>query len=174
MSFFLSVRKSAWLAGAALALASCAPTITTPQLGRIVNSQTGVEGTVAFTRGTLRPLVSDPFAPENARIEIGGVAYTGRTQVVGAGLAPVVPANWGLSVSVGNTAMRPAERDPLAWNTRFDAPRSTEAVSYSGNLIARSSAPNVKTLTCNLLIDTREHGIGECFGNDGVKYALQF
>ena len=53
-------------------LASCAPAVTGPQLGRIVSGSTGEEGTVSIVRGTLRPIVADPFAPDNVTIEIGG------------------------------------------------------------------------------------------------------
>lgn len=171
--FALSIsRVRPALLGVAIALASCAPTVTAPQLGRIVNGKTGAEGTVSFERGSLRPLVADPFAPDNTRIQLGDDLYTGRTQLVARGGTAPLPAGWGLSVGVaGGTGAGPLGQ--VGWDTRLDSPRAT-APAYSGNLIARTSGVRVRTLTCTLLVDTQEHGIGECTGEDGTKYAMQF
>ncbi|MHA0034506.1 hypothetical protein [Deinococcus sp. PESE-13] len=154
-------------------LASCAPAVTGPQLGRIVSGSTGEEGTVSIVRGTLRPIVADPFAPDNVTIEIGGQTYKGRTQIVGRP-ATALPAGWGLSVGVGGST-RPGDsgQAALGWDTRLDSPRPAE-VSYSGNLIARTNGARVRTLTCTLTVDARERGFGECTGENGTKYALQF
>ena len=175
-------RPSALLPLVALGLlASCAPAVTGPQLGRIVSGSTGEEGTVSIVRGTLRPLVADPFAPDNVTIEIGGQTYRGRTQVVGRSAAGL-PAGWGLSVGAhgstrtGDPALSGSGQAALGWDTRLDSPRPAE-VSYSGNLIARTApAPGarVRTLTCTLTVDARERGFGECTGENGTKYALQF
>ena len=65
--------KSHVLLGAALlasVLGACAPAVTAPQTGRIVNTRTGEEGTVTFTRGTLTPRLGDPFAPDLSLIHI--------------------------------------------------------------------------------------------------------
>ncbi|WP_339095999.1 hypothetical protein WDJ50_01500 [Deinococcus sp. VB142] len=171
--FALSIfRVRPALLGVALALASCAPTVTAPQLGRIVNGKTGAEGTVSFERGSLRPLVADPFAPDNTRIQLGDDLYTGRTQLVARGGTAPLPAGWGLSVGVaGGTGAGPLGQ--VGWDTRLDSPRAA-APAYSGNLIARTSGVRVRTLTCTLLVDAQEHGIGECTGEDGTKYAMQF
>ena len=149
--------RSGLLGAVALALVACAPTVTAPQLGRIVNGKTGAEGTVSFERGTLRPLVADPFAPDNTRIELGGDLYTGRTQLVARTGATAGPGPFG----------------QVGWDTRLDSPRAATP-SYSGNLIARTSGVRVRTLTCTLLVDAQEHGIGDCTGEDGTKYAMQF
>ncbi|MFN4252943.1 MAG: hypothetical protein ACK4GP_18155, partial [Deinococcus sp.] len=89
------------LLGAALlasALGACAPALTAPQTGRIVNARTGEEGAVTFTRGTLTPRVGDPFAPDNATIRIGGRTYAGRTYLIGGG---ALPGGLGFSVAFG-------------------------------------------------------------------------
>lgn len=167
------MKRFALLVPLVVALGSCAPAVTGPQLGRIVNGSTGEEGTVSIVRGTLRPVVADPFAPDNVTIEIGGQTYRGRSQVVGrAGAA--LPAGWGLSVGVGGST-RPGDpgQAALGWDTRLDSPRPAE-VSYSGNLIARTAGARVRTLTCTLTVDARERGFGECTGENGTKYALQF
>ena len=162
--------KRLLLSAALLVLTSCAPTLTGPQLGRIINGKTGAEGTVSFERGTLRPLIADPFSPNNARIELGGDVYTGRTQLVAAGGG--LPGGWGLSVGVGG-GTRSDERGGLGWETRLDSPRNV-APSYSGNLVARTGGPRVRTLTCTLLVDLQGHGVGECTGEAGTRYAMQF
>lgn len=163
------------LLGAALALllSACAPTQTGPQLGRIVNGATGEEGTVSFTRGSLRPRVADPFAPDNATIRIGGLTYTGRTVILSGSALPL-PAGWSLSVGVGgDTGL--GQGGALGWGTQLDSPPAGRAVpTRSGNLIARTAGAAPRTLTCTLSVDEREHGIGECTGQDGVRYALQF
>lgn len=165
--------RSGLLGAVALALVACAPTVTAPQLGRIVNGKTGAEGTVSFERGTLRPLVADPFAPDNTRIELGGDLYTGRTQLVARTGAAPLPGGWGLSVGVAGGTAGAGPFGQVGWDTRLDSPRAATP-SYSGNLIARTSGVRVRTLTCTLLVDAQEHGIGDCTGEDGTKYAMQF
>jgi hypothetical protein len=154
-------------------LASCAPAMTGPQLGRIVNSVTGQEGTVSFVRGTLQPRLGDPFAADNVTIRIGGQTYSGRTAILNGGVGGLLPAGLGLSLSVGGSAAV-GENGAVALGTRLDTPRPGPATVRSGNLIARTAGASTLTLTCALTVDEAEHGIGECVGNDGVKYALQF
>ncbi|MFC6664151.1 hypothetical protein ACFP9V_01430 [Deinococcus radiopugnans] len=163
------------LLGAVLAgvLASCAPTVAGPQLGRIVNSVTGQEGTVSFVRGTLQPRLGNPFAADNATIRIGGQTYSGRTAILNGSAASLLPAGLGLSLSVGGSAAV-GENGAVAVGTRLDTPRPGAPAVRSGNLIARTAGTPTLTLTCTLTVDESEHGIGECTGNDGVKYALQF
>lgn len=154
-------------------LASCAPTVTGPIAGRIVNGTTGEEGAVSFTRGTLQPRIGDPFAADNAVISIGGTTYRGRSVVLDGGTVSTLPANWGLSLGFSGGTRHGEEA--FGWGTRLDSPRrDTVSLTRTGNLIARSAAPNAKTLTCTLLVDAYEHGVGDCTGNNGVKYALQF
>lgn len=159
---------------AAALLAGCAPTTTAPQQGRIVNSVTGEEGRVTFTPGTLRPRLGDPFAPDNATIVIGGQTYSGRTAILDGGPPSLLPAGWGLSLAFGGSATT-GNGTQLGLGTSLGtADRRAAPVARSGNLIARTAGTPPRTLTCTLTVDEREHGIGECTGSDGVKYALQF
>ncbi|PTA69485.1 hypothetical protein [Deinococcus arcticus] len=149
-------------------LAACAPTMTAATPGRLVNTQTGEEGTVTFTRGTLSPRLGDPFAPDNATLRIGGRTYTGRTYLIGNGS---LPGGLGVSVAFGasNTGSAPAAFETA---TRVDAGRPVPALT--GNLIARAQGEPPALLTCTLTVDAQERGIGECFDGAGVRYALQF
>lgn len=149
-------------------LASCAPTLNTPVTGRIVNTSTGQEGTITFTRGTLQPRLDGPNAPNNVSISLGGQTYTGRTVIL----------NTSTSTPSWNTRFdwiypsRP-------WNTTFglrtgfDLPSQTQ-LNRTGNLIARTTTNPPQTMTCNLTIDPYEHGIGDCIDGQGTRYALQF
>ncbi|MBZ9753077.1 hypothetical protein K7W42_19755 [Deinococcus sp. HMF7604] len=158
------------LLGAALLtlLAACAPAVTAAQPGRIVNTQSGAEGTVSFTRGTLSPRLGDPFAPDNATLTIGGRTYTGRTYLIGGGS---LPGGLGVSVAFGTSNVS-GEPTAVAAQTRVDAGRPVPA--YTGNLIARAEGEPPALLTCTLTVDTRERGVGECIDGAGVRYALQF
>ena len=159
---------------AATLLAACAPTATVPQQGRIVNSVTGEEGRLTFLPGTLRPRLGDPFAPDNATIQIGGQTYSGRTAILDSGPASPLPAGWGLSLAFGGSATT-GTGNQLGLGAQVGSQdRRAFPVARSGNLIARTAGESPRTLTCTLSVDEREHGIGECTGNDGVKYALQF
>lgn len=152
-------------------LAACTPALTGPQVGRIVNGNTGAEGTVAFTRGTLRPRIAGPYAADNVVIQIAGQTYSGRTVILDAN-ASALPGNWGLSVGFGSgTNVGP--NGFFGWDTHFGTPRQHASSSRTGNLIARTTG-NTRTLTCNLLVDENEHGIGDCTDQSGVKYTLQF
>ncbi|MDV6374814.1 hypothetical protein [Deinococcus arenicola] len=170
LSLLKAMGLSAIFAGV---LASCAPTVTGPQVGRIVNSVTGQEGTVSFLRGTLQPRVGDPFAADNAAIQIAGQSYSGRTAIVNGGAVSPLPAGLGLSLSLGGSAAI-GDNGAVGIGTRLDTPRPRAALTRSGNLIVRTAGTPTLTLTCTLTVDESEHGIGECTGNDGVKYALQF
>ncbi|MXV18047.1 hypothetical protein [Deinococcus xianganensis] len=163
--------KSHVLLGAALlasVLGACAPAVTAPQTGRIVNAVTGEEGTATFTRGTLTPRVGDPFAPDNATIRIGGLTYTGRTYLIGNG---ALPGGLGFSVAFGASS----GTDGSAFTgggTRVEGGRPVPA--YTGNLIARVDGDAPGILTCTLTVDAQERGVGECFDGAGTRYALQF
>lgn len=157
----------------ALLLGACAPLQTGPQVGRIVSGATGEEGTVSFVRGSLRPRVADPFAPDNATIRIGGQTYTGRTVIL-SGSALALPVGWSLSVGAGGDT-RLGTSGALGWGTQLESPPAGRSVpTRSGNLIARTAGNAPRTLTCTLSVDERERGIGECTDQDGVRYALQF
>ncbi|WP_295816535.1 hypothetical protein [uncultured Deinococcus sp.] len=167
------MKDAALIVLAAALLAACAPAVSGPRQGRIVNSVTGTEGSVSFVAGSLRPRVGDPFAPDNATITIGGQTYTGRTAIVdGAGAGAALPAGWGLSVGFGASSAA-FTNGLVGVGTRLDSPRHPP-VARIGNLIARTATAPVLTLTCTLTVDETEHGIGECTGNDGTRYALQF
>lgn len=167
-----AIMKRLALPFALLALASCAPTVTGPITGRIVNGKTGQEGSVSFTRGTLKPRLDGPNAADNAFIQIGGQSYVGRTVLINVTTAAPT-TDWGFGLSFGSGG--PFRDGVFGWDTRWgrnNFERTT--VSRTGNLIARTSGPVTLTLTCNLNVDVYEHGVGECTGNDGTKYAMQF
>ncbi|NTY01859.1 hypothetical protein [Deinococcus sp. JMULE3] len=152
----------------ASALGACAPAVTAPQTGRIVNAVTGEEGTVTFKRGTLSPRLGDPFAPDNAIIRIGGRTFTGRTYLIGGG---ALPGGLGFSVAFGASS----STDGSAFTgggTRVEGGRPVPA--YTGNLIARAEGDTPGILTCTLTVDAQERGVGECFDGAGTRYALQF
>lgn len=160
-------------------LVSCAPTMNAPTVGRIVNSATGEEGRISFAPGALRPRLGEPFAPDNATIQIGGQTYTGRTAILEGAASSPLPAGWGLSVTfAGGGAV--GQNGAVGFGTTISTPSqggSAPPVVRTGNLIARTAAAAsepVRTLTCTLTVDERGHGIGECTGQDNVKYALQF
>ncbi|MFC6748564.1 hypothetical protein [Deinococcus aquaticus] len=112
---------SALLAGA---LASCAPALTGPQTGRIVNTRTGQEGTVTFVRGSLNARLPDVFAPDNATIVIGERTYTGRTYLLDGVASPCRPA----AVLAWALGPAPGEATP---ETSVSAPASTPAAPAS-------------------------------------------
>ncbi|MHA0041399.1 hypothetical protein [Deinococcus sp. PEB2-63] len=152
----------------ASALGACAPAVTAPQTGRIVNAVTGQEGTVTFTRGTLTPRLGDPFAPDNATIRIGGRTYTGRTYLIGGGS---LPGGLGFSVAFGASSGTDGSAF-TSGGTRVEGGRPVPA--YTGNLIARAEGDAPGILTCTLTVDAQERGVGECFDGAGTRYALQF
>lgn len=164
------MKRLAILLGCGALLASCAPTITGPVTGRIVNNTTGQEGTVSFTRGTLKPRLDGPNAADNAVLNIGGRTYTGRTVIINSGVNTT--PNWSASFDwvAGNRAWGPG----FGWRTGFDTPRNDVVVSRTGNLIAKTTAQPTQTLTCTLNVDVYEHGVGDCLGSDGTRYTLQF
>lgn len=157
-------------------LVACAPTMNAPTLGRIVNSATGEEGRLTFAPGALRPRLGEPFAPDNATIQIGGQTYTGRTAILEGAASSPLPAGLGLSVTfAGGGAV--GQNGAVGFGTTISTPNqggSVPPVVRTGNLIARTASEPVRTLICTLTVDERGHGIGECTGQDNVKYALQF
>ncbi|WP_291425405.1 hypothetical protein [Deinococcus sp.] len=155
------------LLGASALLASCAPSVTGPVQGRIVNSKTGQEGVAAFVRGTLQPRLNGAYAADNVTLQIGEQVYTGRTVLIGSGVVET-PVTWGVGLGFGSW------RHPgLGWGGRYDTFNRATPI-YSGNLIARTAGPAPKTLTCQLTVDAFERGVGNCVGSDGTTYALQF
>lgn len=164
------MKRTFLLLGCAGLLASCAPTITGPVVGRIVNNTTGQEGTVSFTRGTLKPRLDGPYAADNAVINLAGRTYTGRTVIINSGVSAAPTWNASFDWMGGNRRWN----NGWGWGIGFDTPSNDVRVSRSGNLIARTNTTPVQTLTCNLSVDVYEHGVGDCLGNDGTKYALQF
>ena len=164
------MKCSLLLCGAAALLASCAPSVTGPVVGRIVNSKTGAEGQVSFTRGTLKPRLGDPFSPDNAVIAIGGQTYTGRTVLIDGG-AVRTPSNWDMSFGFGGG--RAVNDGFFGWGTRLNTPQRTD-LARTGNLIAKTAGANPSVLTCTLTVDVYEHGVGDCTDSSGTKYAMQF
>lgn len=165
------MKRLCLLAAVAVSLASCAPGVTGPVLGRIVNGQTGQEGQVSLTRGTLRPQYDAPAAPDNAVISIGGQTYTGRTVLVESGSVRAPDSALSLNFGFG----RPFDDGFFGLGGRWGYPHADRvALPRPGNLIARTAGPAPRTLTCTLTVDRYEHGVGDCLGSDGAKYALQF
>lgn len=147
--------------GLAFLLGSCAPTQSGPLIGRIVSATTGIEGEVSIVRGTLYNRPEGVNASENVMITLGKQVLTGRTVLVDTGITTVTQ-NW-----TGNTwPYRPWSMTgrPFVYN---------EVVSRSGNLIARSRKGDL-IITCQLLVNTNEHGTGECQGSDKNSYTVQF
>ncbi|WP_034383402.1 hypothetical protein [Deinococcus sp. YIM 77859] len=152
--------------GAAALLAACAPALTAPTVGRIVNAATGQEGTVNFPPGALSGGTS---STDNVVIQIGGQTYLGRaTLLAAAGTVPLRPA---LDVTFGagfwNTV------PGWAWGGQLTT-GTPQITLRSGNLIARTTGATPRTLTCTLQVDAEGRGIGECTGSDGARYAMQF
>lgn len=169
VSVYTKVMKSTFVllvAGLAVALASCAPTQNSPQLGRIVNVETGEEGQISFTSGSLRPRIGDPFAADNVVIRIGKQSYSGRSVVINS--AAQSANNWGFSVGIGAGKSNANS----FWNFDTDN-RRPAGMARTGNLVARTASAIPKTMTCTLVVDEREHGIGECT-DSSAKYILQF
>ena len=138
-----------------------------------MNSVTGQEGTVSFTRGTLQPRLDGPRAAENATITIGGQTYTGRTVIINSGVTAVPGWTASFDLFGGRGSRGSAWDGGFGWGTHFGHEHEVR-VSRTGNLIAKTQTSPVRTLTCTLNVDTYEHGIGECLGGDGTRYALQF
>lgn len=161
-------RLALLLAGAGL-LASCAPTLTTPVTGRIVNTTTGQEGTISFTRGTLKPRLDGPNAPDNVTINIAGQTFTGRTVILNSTVSTVPEWSTRFDWVYGNGPWD----SRIGVRTGYGTPTSA-AVTRAGNLIARSTSTPARTLTCTLNVDVYEHGIGDCIDGTGNRYALQF
>lgn len=154
----------------ALILPACAPAVIKPITGRIVNIQTGQEGTVLFKRGTLQPQLADPYAPNNTTIHIGNLTYTGRTKVIDHGGGPL-PAGWGLNVEFGGSS-NSKPNVTLGWKSRIS--NSNKSTGRIGNLIAKTNGRLAITMACQLTLDLNEHGIGECKSSSGALYSIQF
>lgn len=151
-------------------LASCAPTFTATPPGRVVNTATGQEGTVTFAAGSLRPGLT-ATGPDNVVLSIGGQTYTGRAAVLDGTLA-TAPAPLALSVAVGGTAGTGGST--FGWGARLGPAPQPQGTLRAGSLIARTAGSPPRTLTCTLTVDERERGFGECRGEDGVRYVMQF
>lgn len=155
--------------GLAALLASCAPTLTAPVTGRIVNAATGQEGTVTFHLGALTPGANTPAGGNNTTIQIGNLTYGGRTVLLDASTTVTVrPAlDVGLAFGLGGGT------DPF-FGTRVGTTTQTRTGLRTGNLIARTFGDAPRTLTCTLQVDDTGRGVGDCTGSDGARYALQF
>ncbi|GAA5531834.1 hypothetical protein [Deinococcus aluminii] len=156
--------------GCAALLASCAPTLTAPTLGRIVNSGTGQEGTVTFLSGVLWS--SEAPAGNNVTIQIGNQSYVGRAVLLDA--AAVLPARSALNVGVGFGAGFWDSAPGWGFGSRLSTPPTPHVTLRTGNLIAKTAGTTPVTLTCALQVDASQHGIGDCTGSDGARYAMQF
>ncbi|MEF2278221.1 hypothetical protein V3W47_07905 [Deinococcus sp. YIM 134068] len=150
-------------------LASCAPALNPPVTGRIVNSTTGQEGTVTFHPGALRGQAGDPFGGNNTTVVIGGLTYGGRTTLISASNTVTVRPSLGVSLGFGTGPYA----DPF-FGTRVGTTTQTRSTLRTGNLIARTSGANARTLTCTLQVDDANHGVGDCTGSEGGRYAVQF
>lgn len=151
-------------------LASCAPAFTATPPGRVVNAATGQEGTVTFAPGSLRPSLS-ATGPDNVTLSLGGQSYAGRVVVLD-GTLTSAPAPLSLSVAVGGTAGTGGST--FGWGARLGPAPQPQGTLRAGSLIARSASSPPRTLTCTLTVDERERGYGECRGEDGARYVLQF
>ncbi|BDP41954.1 hypothetical protein DAETH_19230 [Deinococcus aetherius] len=150
-------------------LASCAPALNPPVTGRIVNATTGQEGTITFSPGALSTRAGDPFAGNNTTIQIGGQTFGGRTVLLDASTTVTVrPA-----VDVGFGFGTGPYDDPF-FGTRVGTTTQTRTGLRTGNLIAKSFAAPARTITCTLQVNDAYHGVGDCTGSDGARYALQF
>lgn len=155
----------------ACALPACTPAVVKPIQGRIVNAQTGQEGTVMFKRGTLQPQLADPYAPNNTTIQIGNLTYVGRTKVIDHSGGPL-PAGWGLSVEFGGSSSPSHSANQMSWGSRIGT--SNKVSGRVGNLIAKTKGRSPITMVCHLTLDINEHGIGECKSSSGTLYSMQF
>lgn len=158
--------------GCAALLASCAPTLTASTVGRIVNASTGEEGTVTFQPGALRTRAGDSFGGNNVTVVIGGQTYAGRAALL-EGVA-AAPASAGLNLGIAFGATTSNSNTTSGFGVFVGNSPAPRATLRAGNLIARTAGATPRTLTCTLQVDEREHGIGECTGNDGTRYVLQF
>lgn len=158
--------------GCAALLASCAPTLTAPTLGRIVNAGTGQEGVVTFQPGTLGNWGGSARGGDNVTVQVGGQTYTGRAALLD--VTTVYPRRpvFDLSLGFGSSFWDPAS--DWVWGGSLRAPATSRVILRTGNLIAKTAGPAPRTLTCNLQVDASEHGIGDCTGSDGARYAMQF
>lgn len=152
------------LFAAAALLSACAPAVTGPVLGRIVNNATGAEGQVSIVRGSLER-AGGVNASDNVMITLGRQVFTGRTVLVDTGVATSARSVGGYWNS--------GFWGPFGWDNRPLSVHS-EVVSRSGNLIARTAGPRPVTLTCTLLVSTDEHGTGDCQSSDKLRYTMQF
>lgn len=157
--------------GSAALLAACAPALTAPVTGRIVNAGTGQEGTVTFLGGALQPGMGRPTT-DNVTLQIGGQSYTGQVTLLDAAVGAAPYPVFDLSLGVGGVHSGPAS--DLFWGTRFRSPATVQSVLRTGNLIARTAGAAPRTLTCTLQVDASGRGIGDCTGSDGARYVLQF
>ncbi|EYB68329.1 hypothetical protein DEIPH_ctg025orf0204 [Deinococcus phoenicis] len=158
--------------GCAALLASCAPTLTAPTLGGIVNAGTGQEGVVTFQPGTLGASAGSTLGANNVTLQIGGQTYTGRAALLDTAVVFPARAAFELGFGFGSGAWNPGA--DWIWGSRLRTPPTPQATLRTGNLIAKTAGPVPLTLTCSLQVDASEHGIGDCLGSDGARYAMQF
>lgn len=158
--------------GCAALLASCAPTLTASTIGRIVNASTGQEGTVTFLPGALRTRAGDPFGGNNTTVVIGGQTYGGRAALLDAVTAP--PPRSGVNFGLAFGSGQASSDSVLGWGLALGTPPAPRTTLRTGNLIAKTAGTSPRTLTCTLQVDESGHGVGDCTGNDGTRYVMQF
>lgn len=156
-------------------LAACAPALSGQPTGRLVNSRTGDEGRVTFT-APLTSRAALPSDPDNVRIVLNGLTYSGRAVVLG----DTFPLGFSVGVSaggstggVGNGGAVLGSSLGVGYGNRPEG----GALTRPGNLIVRSTpgvGSRVRTLTCTFQVDRAMHGIGTCQDEAGVAYGLQF
>jgi hypothetical protein len=156
-------------------LAACAPALPGTPSGRLVNSRTGDEGRVTFT-APLTSRAALPSDPDNVRIVLDGLSYSGRAVVLGdpfpLGLSVGVSAGGSIGAAGGAGTILGSSLG-LGYDTRPEG----GALTRPGNLIVRSApgvGGRVRTLTCTFQVDRAMHGIGTCQDEAGVTYGLQF
>ena len=150
-------------------LASCAPT-QRDSAGRIVGTVSGQVGRVVFTGG-FQPRAATPGQSDNVTVQLGQDLYSGTYSVIG-GESPI-----GLSASFGVGGGYGPGPGHSGYTTGLSAAAAPRNVARPGNLIVqtlRLDKSAIKTLTCTFQADSNGHGVGECAGSDGAKYALQF
>jgi len=157
--------------GLAASLAACAPSLTAATSGRVVNAVTGEQGTVSFLPGALRPQPAGQTG-DNVTVVIGGQSYVGRAAVLEGG--PAASATAPLNLSVGFGASVGSAGSGFGVAARVGTPPASSSTLRSGSLIARTAGATPRTLTCTLQVDAAERGFGECTGNDGTRYVMQF
>jgi hypothetical protein len=153
-------------------LASCAPT-QRDTAGRIVNTVSGQAGRVVFLNGFQARAVT-PGQSDNVTVQLGQELYSGTYSVIGGEFPLGLSASFGVGGGSGGGGYGPGRS---GYNTGLSAAAAPRNTARPGNLIVqtlRLDKKAIKTLTCTFQADSNGHGVGDCTGSDGAKYALQF